>query len=128
MKGIVITSAGDVTVRSFGEPLYKTVGAAVGGHIEIVYPRYLPAPYVMIVNEEGLLEGLPQNAFGCSVYGTREHGHPIVGNVVLMKEGVNEDGELNILGLEPEEIYLLRLKIALYFQRRREAAECITSS
>lgn len=39
VKGIVITASGCWFEQEFDEPLYKSVGKAVGGYIEIVYPR-----------------------------------------------------------------------------------------
>lgn len=92
MKGIVINTKNEVSIEEFAEPLYKTVGKAVGGNIEIVHPRGLPDPYVMVVNDEGLLRRLPLNPTGCVIYGTADHGHPIVGDIVLMKEGWTEEG------------------------------------
>ena len=38
MKGIVISTENQLTVRDFGAPLYKTIGEAVDGWIEIVHP------------------------------------------------------------------------------------------
>lgn len=61
MKGIVITTDNKVEVQTFGEPLYQTIGKAVGGYIEVVHPKGLPEPFIMIVNEEGLLQQLPPN-------------------------------------------------------------------
>ena len=78
MKGVVVTTDMEIHVEDFGEPLYKTVGAAVGGHIEHVLPLGLKKPYCMIVNEEGLLENLPINSIGCLLYGTAFHQCPIV--------------------------------------------------
>ena len=51
MKGIVITPENEISVKDFGEPLYQTIGEAVGGYIEHVNPRLLDAPFCMIVNE-----------------------------------------------------------------------------
>ena len=58
MKGLVITTENKMQVREFDEPAYETIGKTVGGWIEVVHPKLLPAPYCMIVNEEGLLLGL----------------------------------------------------------------------
>lgn len=102
MKGILIKTSGGTFARDYGEPLFQTVGADVGGYIEIVHPRGLPDPFVMIVNEEGLLMGLRINRTGCALYGTKEHGQPIVGDIVIMKEGWR-DGEPDIVGLEGED-------------------------
>lgn len=103
MKGIVIKTDGDMSVKEFGEPLYQTVGAEVGGHIEIVFPRGLLKPYLMVVNEEGLLQNLKLNGIGSVLYGTPKHGQPIVGNVVIMKGGI-VNGEPDIVGLNDDEI------------------------
>lgn len=87
MKGLVITTENEMQVREFGEPAYETIGKAVGGWIEVVHPKGLPDPFCMVVNEEGLLHGLPLNLFGCILYDTVRHGNPIVGNIVILKEG-----------------------------------------
>lgn len=102
MKGIVITPDSQVRVQDFGDPLYKTLGAVVGGYIEHVNPRGLKSPYCMIVNEQGLLESLPFNPAASVLYETHKHGAPIVGTVVIMKNGYR-DGEPDIVGLEPHE-------------------------
>lgn len=102
MKGIVVTTINTMYIKDFGEPLYKSLGKEVGGRIEVVHPRRLYAPFVpfvMIVNEEGRLEGLPQNAFGSFLYGTRIHGEPIVGNIIILQEGF-VNGERDIIGLD----------------------------
>ena len=88
MKGLVITTENKMQVREFGEPAYETIGKAVGGWIEVVHPKGLPDPFCMVVNEEGLLHGLPLNLFGCILYDTVRHGNPIVGNIVILKEGL----------------------------------------
>lgn len=88
MKGIVITPENVISVQDFGDPLYKTVGAAVGGGIEIVHPRLLEQPFCMIVDDEGLLKEYPLNVVGSFLYETLSHGCPIVGTVVFMKEGI----------------------------------------
>lgn len=107
MKGIVIETSGRMYVSEYGEPLYKTVGQTVGGYIEIVHPRGLPHPYVMIVNEEGRIIDLPINETGSALYGYALHGEPIMGDVVLMKEGMR-NGERDIIGLMDTDICCLR--------------------
>lgn len=108
MKGIVITTKNEMRVQEFSEPAHKSIGDAVGGWIEIVHPKRLEYPYCMVVNEEGVLRKLPINSFGSFLYGTDTHGWPIAGNAVLMKEGYNSDGELDILGLDEQDIKYLR--------------------
>lgn len=39
MKGIVVTTDLEIRIEEFSDPLYKTVGSAVGGYIEHVIPR-----------------------------------------------------------------------------------------
>lgn len=116
MKGIVISTENQLTVRDFGAPLYKTIGEAVDGWIEIVRPGGLKSPYVMVVNEEGLIKGLPINIAGSILYGTPAHGSPIVGNIVIMKEGWTDEGK-DLLGLSDEEVVTLTSKLVSLFQR-----------
>lgn len=104
MKGIVITTKDEMRVQEFSEPAHKSIGEAVGGWIEVVRPVRLKRPYCMIVNEEGALLNLPRNIFGSFLYGTNYHGNWILGDIVLLKEGINSDGEPDILGLDEQEI------------------------
>lgn len=99
MKGIVITTKYEMRVQEFSEPACESIGETVGGWIEVVHPMRLKRPYCMIVNEEGMLRNLPMNAFGSFLYGTDNHGSPIVGDIVLLKNGITSDGELDLLGL-----------------------------
>lgn len=102
MKGVVVTTNHEVRVEDFSDPLYKTVGSAVGGYIEHVHPMRLARPLCMIVNEEGRLLDLPLNHIGSFFYGTDQHGEPIVGNIVVMKDGYR-NGEPDIVGLNDVE-------------------------
>ena len=112
MKGIVITPEGETFVQDFPEPLYKTVGAVVGGLIQVVNPKGLPKPFCMIVNEEGRLRNLPFHPIASFWYGTQMHGQPIVGTVVLLKEALNAEGEPDLVGLNNAEIVLLQHCVA----------------
>lgn len=107
MKGIVITTKYEMRVQEFSEPAYKSIGEAVGGWIEIVRPVRLKRPYCMVVNEKGLLRNLPMNVFGSYLYGTDNHGSPIAGDIVLLKEGISSDGERDLLGLTEQDIKYL---------------------
>jgi len=86
-------------VELTGESLDK-LQKMVGGFIEIVRPRYLRQPYVMVVNEEGLLYDMPVNNTGSLLYAGIT---PIVGDVVIMKEGYNDEGEPDLLWMEKQE-------------------------
>ena len=107
MKGIVLTTDEKMFVKDFAAPLHESlgeaVGKAVGGYIEVVHPRGLDRPYCFVCNEEGLLMDLPLNIMGSLWYGTLEHGHPIVGNIVVLKQDMTDDGH-DIVGLEEDDI------------------------
>lgn len=107
MKGIVITTKNEMRVQEFSEPAHKSIGEAVGGWIEVVHPVRLKRPYCMIVNEEGALINLPRNIFGSFLYGTNYHGNWILGDIVLLKKGINSDGDRDILGLDEQDIKYL---------------------
>lgn len=111
MKGIVVTTDLEIRIEEFSDPLYKTVGSAVGGYIEHVKPARLRHPYCMIVNEEGRLLDLPLNHIGSFFYGTDQHGEPIVGNIVVMKDGYR-NGEPDIVGLDDSEVEQVKYTIS----------------
>lgn len=103
MIGIVVTPDGNIYAKDLQEPLHRSAGKTVGGHIEIVRPRNLPRPYCMVVNEEFLLLRLPLNPVGCALYDTHQHGHPICGNIIILKE----QGEY-LVGLDPKEQKIIK--------------------
>lgn len=107
MKGIVITTKCEMRVQEFYEPSHKSIGEAVGGWIEVVHPVRLGRPYCMVVNESGLLLNLPMNVLGSYLYGTDTHGSPIAGDIVLLKEGISDDGYRDLLGLTEQDIEYL---------------------
>lgn len=111
MKGIVVTPDIELTVQDFSEPLYKSVGAVVGGCIEHVHPKGLPQPYCLICNDNGLALELPINYIGSLLYGTPKHGYPIVGTIVLMKDGF-VNSEPDIVGLDDEDVDKLAVLLA----------------
>lgn len=109
MKGLVIRPGAHVfEIKDFAEPLNQTLKEAIGGWIELIHPRGLRPPLVMIGDEEALLKENPQlNVVGSVLYGTLEHGHPICGTIVIMAEGFNSDGDLCITGLSNDQIQQL---------------------
>lgn len=106
MKGLIITTYKKIRIEDFKEPAYKSIGKAVGGYIEIVHPARLKKPYCMVVNEEGLLHRFPVNVIGCVLYGTANHGCPIVGDIVILKEGF-VNGERDFVGMTDEELAVM---------------------
>lgn len=111
MKGIVVTTDLEIRIEEFSDPLYISVGSAVGGYIEHVKPARLRHPYCMIVNEEGRLLDLPLNYVGSYFYGADRHGEPIVGNIVVMKDGYR-NGEPDIVGLDDSEVEHVKYTIS----------------
>ena len=69
--------------------------------IEIVRPKNLARGYVMIVDEEGLLRGKIINVAGSHLYGTVEHGSPVVGDIMIVREVMGDEGP-ELAGMEPE--------------------------
>jgi hypothetical protein len=105
MKAIIVSTDNEIKkieVEQNGEPLYGLIKGAVGGWFENVHPRRLPDKYIMIVNEEGLIIGLSENAIGSYLYETDKHGSPIVGNIIFLKNGMF-CGEPDVVGLSDEE-------------------------
>ena len=54
-----------------------------------------------------VLHGLPLNLFGCILYDTVRHGNPIVGNIVILKEGFTTPGERDFIGLDEDDVKFL---------------------
>lgn len=99
MKAVVVSTKGEVYRVHLSKPLYRSAGAILGGHFEVVRPRGLKHPYCMLANETGVLEQLPLNAVGSYLYGTQIHGSPIAGNIIIMKEE-----NYNLVGLSEKEL------------------------
>jgi len=99
MKCVLVRPDLSVEIVKLSSPTYKCLHDLVGGLFEIVRSDHLKKPYVMVVNESGLLLDLPVNLIGSFYYGTLFHGCPLVGNVVFMREGPVDDGEYDLLGL-----------------------------
>lgn len=55
--------------RINGFTLSELRSAIGGGYIEIVHPKHAPHGTIMVVDEEGLLKGLPYNPYGSYLYG-----------------------------------------------------------
>lgn len=106
MKALKITTANDITVVEVEQPLYRTLNPVIGGPLEIVRPRGLKRPFVMVVDEEGLLRDRDFNFIGSFLYETHKHGSPIVGDIVLMREEPGPDG-YDLFGLSEQDIDVL---------------------
>ena len=75
----------------------------------------------MIVDESGLIKGLPDNKIASRLYGTHIHGAPIVGDAFMCSEDyVEEDGfwELDLVWLTEEQADELILFFPEFLERR----------
>ena len=100
MIAIQIKATDEISIVQFDGDTLAAMQKAVGGYIEHVKPRCLQHPFCMIINEEGLLHHLPVNNAGSQLYAGLV---PIVGDVLILKDGMNEFDEPDIVGLEAEE-------------------------
>lgn len=102
MIALVVNTKNEIRRVEYDPPHYDVIKEAVGGWYEHVHPVGLDHPYSMLVNEEGLLLGLPMNRLGSELYGTPRHGQPIVGDVVFLKDGY-DGGEPDVVGMTEDE-------------------------
>ncbi len=109
MKGLAINTENQMQFKNFSEPLLDSLQKEVGGYIEVVHPKYLPEGLCMVVDDEGRLKGSAVNNIASVLYGTPEHGQPIVGNAVILREGFVA-GELDFMSLDDgDEVGLMLL-------------------
>ena len=109
MKGLAINTENQMPLKNFSEPLLHSLQKEVGGYIEVVHPKYLPEGLCMVVDDEGRLKGSAVNNIASVLYGTPEHGQPIVGNAVILREGFVA-GELDFMSLDDgDEVGLMLL-------------------
>lgn len=105
MRMIVLDTEGRLTEKDVGDaaiPL-KTLQEVVGGYIELVGINR--TEFVIVINEEGKLQGLPPNLLATMLYNCRFD--TIVGNVAIVKEGMVH-GEPDLVGLEDDEVEWFR--------------------
>ena len=62
------------------------------GFPEFIHPQRLPQPFAIAVDEIGLYKDLPVNPIGSWLYQTDIHGHPIVGDLLILKDIMTNDG------------------------------------
>lgn len=100
-KVIVITTDNKIFIKELeiiDGSMLEGLQQIVGGYIENVLPMNLEDPLMFVCNEEGLIRGLPVNTVGSILYGTYQHGFPIVGDIAIVQQGWR-DGEPDIVGL-----------------------------
>ena len=107
MKGIMICTDGVICLRTVDEHIegYVALRNAIDcDYIDIVHAVNLPEPYCMVVDDEALLkEEVYINPLASYLYGADEHGQPICGDVILMKDKITPDGVATV-GLDEDDI------------------------
>jgi hypothetical protein len=103
-KAVKITTWGDKEVVEFNNSTsYNVLREAVGGWIEQVW--FDEYNFTLWVNEEGKLEGLPQNPIATALWVDEyDKTDVVVGNVIITG-GADDDG--NTLGLTDEQVEFL---------------------
>ena len=102
MKAVKVTTEAAVNVIDITQPFVECLHAIIGG-FEIVRPKGLPMPFCMIVDDEGRVKQKPINEVGSFLYEYHKHGHPIAGDIVIVKEISTHDG-YDLDGLSESEI------------------------
>lgn len=88
MKTVKVTTDNKISVIDVNFNDFRDIQRAIGGHFETVHTQlmsdYFKDPTVIIlVDEEGVIKGLPLNLVGSALYGTAKHGIPIVGDLIF---------------------------------------------
>ena len=108
---------GNESIVDVKKPLYKSLEEMLGSYPEHVRPRGLRRPYCMMVDDEGLLKGLPENPIGSYLYETDVHGHPIVGDIYIAKERPNMTSSYDIVGLTDSDIAIIQQNVCPIISR-----------
>lgn len=122
MKMVKVTTDGEVSIVKVDRRDYRSMAREIGADM-IQYVRVMTGTlgldrYEMIVDEEGLLKDQPKvNPIGCVLYGTLDHGHPIMGDMLLtlMKDSYEGRDSVDMPDDEAAELVekMLALKVVL---------------
>ena len=78
-------------------------------YIQVVCPKYYD-DYLIVLDEDGKLKPNHLNIIASAMYATFEHGDPIVGDCLLVKEGIH-NGEYDLVGLSLAEANKVKASI-----------------
>lgn len=111
MKTVKVTADNVVSIIDVDFDDFRDIQRAVGGHFETVHTARMAKVFrtdiIMLVDEDGLMKGLPVNMLGCTLYGTAVHGNPIVGDLIFAR-AIGED---IVAAEDPERLKNYILKI-----------------
>lgn len=131
MKIIRITASNEISVHDFPEGTYREQDRILREYIgpqcsiyEHVMPRRLYSQLggsaeagnekgscvSMLIDEEGLHNGLEENPVGSWLYESDKHGHPIVGNILIVGEVWTDDG-IDFCGMSDSQFSMLYPKL-----------------
>lgn len=111
MKTVKVSTDNKLSIIDVDFDNYRDIQKVVGGYFETVRTTrmadFFHDPYIiMLVDEEGIIKGLPQNLVGSILYGTQTHGVPLVGDLIFARLC----GEDIVAPEDPEELIELLLK------------------
>lgn len=141
MKIIRITTNNEISVHDFPSGSYTEQNKVLRGYIgpccelyEHVMPKRLytqlggsnkvgnePGSCVsMLIDEDGLYHDLDVNMVGSWLYEADKHGHPIVGNILIIGEVWSDDG-IDFCGMSQTQFNLLYPKLEELTKKERES-------
>lgn len=112
---IYISTTGFFTVKKidWSKDLNKQLHDQLHGFYEIVHPQWLPRPYLMLCDDEGMLKRLDINPVASVLY-----GYHIAGPILILKEEWDPEGSPDITGLTKDDVS------AVISQIREAIASC----
>jgi len=93
MQAILIKTNNEVIIGDF--TFEQMRNQFKSGYAEAVKPKKLDRRFFMVIDDEGLLNGSPQNIVGCYLYETEKHGSPIVGDIFICADAGGDFGSLS---------------------------------
>lgn len=89
-KTVKVTTDNKISMIDVDFSNFRSIQEAIGGHFETVRTQLMvdyfgDSSMIMLVDEEGLIKELPANALRCALYGTSQHGYPIVGDLIFAR-------------------------------------------
>lgn len=118
MKMVLLPTIGMAFSEEIEVSSLKDAAAAIGADfVEVVRPSTFYdlglEQYILLVDESGALrKDRTMNLCATDLYGFRLHGNKIYGDVLVAKETVTEDGEIDIAGLSDDDVEIVMAVLA----------------
>jgi len=118
MKAIKITTDNKVSTVNLNEPVWQDIALTIDGYFEVVRANYRkwPREFVILCDDNGLNKHLPFNHIASELYGYSSHGNPIVGDILIMKEGMTDEGP-DFVDLTERDICQIGQLLKTYFHK-----------